>query len=80
MKKVFDGIGTYPKWWTLEMLRSYLFVVAYLNRREDLVPSILKEQYSATLRLLPIMSDEFVKACTAPRNRFMRVRWHSFLH
>jgi hypothetical protein len=74
MKRTYDIVGTWPKWWRPEMLRTFLFITAYLDRRSDLVPAALVPDLNETLRLLPIMCEEFAKAAIAARNRMMRVR------
>jgi hypothetical protein len=76
MKREYEAVASCPKWWASspQIVRTFMFVVAYLDRREDLVPPEFKQDYLATLRLLPIMSEEFVKASVLPRNRMMRVR------
>lgn len=63
-----------PKWWHPEMLRTYLLLVAYLDRNDAIVPPELRKDLAETLRLVPIMCEEFVKAACVPRNRFRRVR------
>ena len=62
-----------PKWWRPEILRSYFFLIAYLDRNTALVPQDLKKDLDETLRLTIILCEEFVKAAVVPRNRFRRV-------
>lgn len=63
-----------PKWWHPEMMRTFLFLQAYLDRNDEIIPPELQKDLQETLRLLPIMCEEFVKAACVPRNRFRRVR------
>ena len=63
-----------PKWWRPEILRTYCFLVAYLDRNIALVPADLRKDLDESLRLTIILCEEFVKAAVVPRNRFRRVR------
>ena len=68
------ALDSWPKWWPAEMLRTYLFLVAHFDRRPDKVPTELREDFKATLKLAPVMCEEFVKASVAAKSRMMRVR------
>ena len=77
MKSRHESISTLPKWWRPEILRAYLFILSYVTRSSDEVPAVMLPEYKETLRLLPILCEEFVKASAAARNRMLRVRSHS---
>lgn len=62
------------------MLRAYLLLLAHLDRDPTAVPPELQADMRETLRLVPILCEEFVKASTSPRNRMMRVRALSVTH
>jgi hypothetical protein len=74
MKHKYEAANSTPKWWRPEMIRTYLFIVASLDRKADLVPHALRGDFTETLRLLPVMAEELVKASIAPRRPLMRVR------
>ena len=73
MVRTYD-VTRMPKWWRPEILRTYCFLVAYLDRNIALVPADLRKDLDESLRLTIILCEEFVKAAVVPRNRFRRVR------
>jgi hypothetical protein len=73
MMRTYD-VARMPKWWRPEIIRTYFFLIAYLDRNTAVVPDELKKDLDETLRLTAILCEEFVKACVVPRNRFRRVR------
>lgn len=75
MKRDYEVVASCPKWWAgyPQIIRTFMFVTAYLDRQSEQIPLEFKLDFLETLRLLPIMSEEFVKASVMPRNRMMRV-------
>jgi hypothetical protein len=56
------------------LVRAYLFLTVHLDRNAGAVPLEMTKEYRETLRLAPVLAEEFVKASCVPRNKYYQVR------
>jgi hypothetical protein len=58
-----------PRWFRFQHTKAYIYLLAFLDRRSDVVPEELQADYRATLKLVPPLAEEFCNASCMPRVR-----------